>query len=209
MGVLVGKKAPVFKAAAVVNGSEIAEDFSLEQYLGKKHVLFFFYPADFSLLCPAEIIAFQRRMTEFEARSTAVVACSTDSRHTHLAWLHTPQNEGGIQGVEFPLVSDINKTIARQYGVLAGRYETDDDGSLIWIGYSGEDAIPYRALFLIDKQGVVRHQVVNDMPLSRSIQETLRTVDSLQYFESRGEVCPADWTRTIEGEFSLGEILPG
>jgi peroxiredoxin (alkyl hydroperoxide reductase subunit C) len=209
MGVLVGKKAPVFKAAAVVNGSEIAEDFSLEQYLGKKHVLFFFYPADFSLLCPAEIIAFQRRMTEFEARSTAVVACSTDSRHTHLAWLHTPQNEGGIQGVEFPLVSDINKTIARQYGVLAGRYETDDDGSLIWIGDSGEDAIPYRALFLIDKQGVVRHQVVNDMPLSRSIQETLRTVDSLQYFESIGEVCPADWTRTIEGEFASCEILPG
>jgi peroxiredoxin (alkyl hydroperoxide reductase subunit C) len=209
MGVLTGKKAPVFKAAAVVNGGEITEDFSLEQYLGKKHVLFFFYPADFSQLCPAEIIAFQRRMADFESRNTAVVACSTDSRHAHWAWLHTPQNEGGIQGVEFPLVSDINKTISQQYGVLAGRYETDDDGRRIWIGDNGEDAIPYRALFLIDKQGVVRHQVVNDMPLSRSIRETLRMVDALQYFETRGEVCPVDWSRDIEGEFSLGEVLPG
>lgn len=191
MGVLVGKKAPVFKAAAVVNGVEIAEDFSLDQYLGKKHVIFFFYPADFSSLCPAEIISIQRHFTALESRNTAVVACSTDSCHSHLAWLQTPQNEGGIRGVGFPIVSDINKTISLQFGVLAGRYETVADDHLVWVGNNGADAIPYRATFLIDKQGIVRHQVVNDLSLSRSTQEILRLLDSLQQFEAQSYGCPS------------------
>jgi len=193
MGILVGKKAPLFKSAAVVDGSEIVEDFSLDQYLGKKHVIFFFYPADFSRLCPAEIISFQRHYSAFESRNTAVVACSTDSCHAHFAWLQTPQNEGGIQGVGFPIVSDSSKMISLQFGVLAGRYESDNDDRLVWIGDNGEDAISYRATFLIDKQGVVRHQVVNDMPLSRSIQETLRLLDAWQQFEAQGDCCPTTW----------------
>lgn len=192
---LVGKKAPSFKASAVVNGGEFAEEFSLEQFIGKKHVVFFFYPLDFTFVCPTEIIAFQRRMAEFEERNVAVVGCSIDSKFSHWAWLNTPQNDGGIQGVKYPLVADVNKTIALNYGVLAGHYNYDDNGDMIWVGNQGEDSVAYRGLFLIDKNGVVRHQVVNDLPLGRSIDETLRMVDALQYFEQNGEVCPADWNR--------------
>lgn len=195
MTMLVGKKAPSFKASAVVNGGEFAEEFSLEQFIGKKHVVFFFYPLDFTFVCPTEIIAFQRRMAEFEERNVAVVGCSIDSKFSHWAWLNTPQNDGGIQGVKYPLVADVNKTIALNYGVLAGHYNYDDNGDMIWVGNQGEDSVAYRGLFLIDKNGVVRHQVVNDLPLGRSIDETLRMVDALQYFEQNGEVCPADWNR--------------
>lgn len=199
MTMLVGKKAPVFKASAVVNGGEFVEDFSLEQFIGNKHVVFFFYPLDFTFVCPTEIIAFQRRLAEFEERGVAVVGCSIDSKFSHWAWLNTPQNDGGIQGVKFPLVADVNKTIALNYGVLAGYYNYDDNGDMIWIGNQGEDSVAYRGLFLIDKNGIVRHQVVNDLPLGRSVDETLRMVDALQYFEQNGEVCPADWNKGKDG----------
>lgn len=196
---LVGKKAPSFKAAAVVNGGEFEDDFSLDQYLGKKHVLFYFYPLDFTFVCPTEIIAFQKRLKDFEERNVQVVGCSIDSKFSHWAWLNTPQNDGGIQGVMYPLVADVNKTIALNYGVLAGYYDYDENGNMMWIGNQGEDAVAYRGLFLIDKQGIVRHQVVNDLPLGRSVDEAIRMIDALQFFEEKGEVCPADWEKGKDG----------
>ena len=189
MAVLVGKKAPKFNANAVVNGGEIVENFSLDQYLGKKYVVFFFYPADFTFVCPTEIIAFQKQIEEFEKRDVAVVGCSVDSEFSHWKWLQTEQNDGGIKGVKFPIVADLSKTISENYDVLAGSYEYDDMGEVTFNGIPQS----YRGLFLIDKEGVVRHQVVNDMPLGRSVKETLRMVDALQFFEKNGEVCPADW----------------
>jgi len=193
MAVLVGKKAPSFKAAAVVDG-EVVEDFSLEQYIGKKHVVFFFWPMDFTFVCPTEIIAFQDRMADFDRKNVAVVGCSTDTHFSHFAWLNTPQNQGGIEGVAYPLVADAAKTISTNYDVLAGHYEYNDEGEMTFIG----EPVAYRGLFLIDKEGVVRHQVVNDLPLGRSIDEALRMVDALQYFEEKGEVCPANWSEGKE-----------
>jgi peroxiredoxin 2/4 len=189
MAVLVGKKAPSFKANAVINGGEIVENFSLDQYLGKKYVLFYFYPADFTFVCPTEILAFQKKMDEFEKRNVAVVGCSTDSEYAHWKWLQTEKNEGGIKGVLYPLVADLAKTIAENYDVLAGSYDYNEDGQATFIG----SPKAYRGLFLIDKQGIVRHQLVNDMPLGRSVEEAIRMVDALQFFEENGEVCPADW----------------
>ena len=189
MSVLVGKKAPAFSAPAVMNGGEIVENFSLEQYVGKKYVVFFFYPADFTFVCPTEIIAFQEKIAEFEKRNVAVVGCSVDSEFSHWKWLQTDKKDGGIKGVKFPLVADQSKIISNNYDVLAGNYiYTDDEESAF-------EGIPqaYRGLFLIDKEGIVRHQVVNDMPLGRSVDETLRMVDALQFFEENGEVCPANW----------------
>jgi peroxiredoxin (alkyl hydroperoxide reductase subunit C) len=199
MTMLVGKKAPSFKAAAVINGGDFEDDFSLDQYVGKKHVLFYFYPLDFTFVCPTEIIAFQKRLKDFEDRNVQVVGCSIDSKFSHWAWLNTPQNDGGIQGVTYPLVADVNKTIALNYGVLAGYYDYDENGQMIWVGNQGEDAVAYRGLFLIDKQGIVRHQVVNDLPLGRSVDEALRMIDALQFFEEKGEVCPADWEKGKDG----------
>jgi len=189
MAVLVGKKAPSFNAKAVINGGEIVDNFSLDQYQGKKHVVFYFYPADFTFVCPTEILAFQNKMSEFEKRNVAIVGCSTDSEFSHWKWLQTDKNEGGIKGVRYPLVSDLAKTIAENYDVLAGSYEYNDEGQASFQGTPQA----YRGLFLIDKQGIVRHQVVNDMPLGRSVDEVLRMVDALQFFEENGEVCPADW----------------
>lgn len=189
MAVLVGKKAPTFNAPAVVNGHEIVENFSLEQYKGKKYVIFYFYPADFTFVCPTEIIAFQEKIAEFEKRGVAVVGCSTDSEFSHWKWLQTDPKDGGIKGVKYPLVADLAKTISENFDVLAGNYEYDEEGTISFKG----DPKAYRGLFLIDKEGVVRHQVVNDMPLGRSVNETLRMVDALQFFEENGEVCPADW----------------
>ncbi|MCX7987613.1 MAG: peroxiredoxin [Bacteroidales bacterium] len=189
MAVLVGKKAPVFQAKAVINGGEIVENFSLEQYLGKKYVIFFFWPADFTFVCPTEVLAFQDKLAEFEKRNVAVVGCSVDSEFTHWAWLNTEKRNGGIKGVTFPIVSDLSKTISENYDVLAGRYDIDDDGNAVFEG----TPMAYRGLFFIDKEGIVRHQVVNDMPLGRSVEEALRIVDAWQYFEKHGEVCPADW----------------
>jgi peroxiredoxin (alkyl hydroperoxide reductase subunit C) len=196
---LVGKKAPSFKADAVVNGGDFEENFSLDQYIGKKHVLFYFYPLDFTFVCPTEIIAFGRRLKEFEERNVQVIGCSVDSKFTHWAWLNTPQADGGIQGVTYPLVADINKTIAHNFGVLAGYYDYNEKGELEWVGNLGENAVAYRGLFLIDKEGIVRHQVVNDLPLGRSVDEALRMIDALQFFEDKGEVCPADWSKGKEG----------
>ena len=190
MGVLVGKKAPLFEANAVVNGGEIVEKFSLEQYIGKKHVVFFFYPLDFTFVCPTELIAFQNKIEEFEKRNVAVVGCSVDSEFSHWAWLNTEKNNGGIKGVKYPLVADLSKTIAENYDVLAGEYDYNEEGESEFNGAP----VAYRGLFLIDKQGIVRHQVVNDLPLGRSVGEALRMVDALQFNEDNGEVCPADWT---------------
>jgi peroxiredoxin (alkyl hydroperoxide reductase subunit C) len=195
MSVLVGKKAPAFGAQAVVDGSEIVENFSLEDYIGKKYVVFFFYPADFTFVCPTELHAFQQKLKEFEERNTAVVAASTDSAVSHWKWLQTPKNEGGIKGVTYPIVADHALTISMAYDVLAGEYVSDDEGNMVFEG-SPE---AYRGLFLIDKEGIVRHQVVNDMPLGRSVEEALRVIDALQFTEEHGEVCPADWHKGDEG----------
>ncbi len=188
---LTGKKAPAFKSNAVINGGEIVSDFSLEQYKGKKDVVFFFYPLDFTFVCPTELIAFQRKLDEFEKRNVAVVGCSVDSEFSHWAWLNTEQNNGGIKGVTYPLVADLSKTIAENYGVLAGEYDYDDDGNILFQGAP----VAYRGLFLIDKEGVVRHSVINDLPLGRNVDEALRMVDALQHFEEYGEVCPANWNQ--------------
>lgn len=189
MSVLVGKKAPIFKATAVINGNEIVENYSLQPFIGKKYVIFFFYPADFTFVCPTEIIAFQDKIAEFEKRNVAVVGCSVDSQHSHWKWLQTEQKEGGIKGVKYPIVADLSKSISENYDVLAGSYDIDENGETIFNG----TPMAYRGLFLIDKAGVVRHQVVNDFPLGRSIDEALRMVDALQFNEENGEVCPADW----------------
>jgi peroxiredoxin (alkyl hydroperoxide reductase subunit C) len=191
MAVLVGKKAPLFEADAVVNGGEFVEKFSLSQYIGKKYVIFFFYPADFTYVCPTEILAFQERLDEFGERDVEIVGCSVDSKYSHRAWLNTDLEDGGIKGVTFPLVSDLSKTISENYDVLAGEYDYNEDGEM---EFNGEPA-SYRGLFLIDKQGVVRHQLVNDMPLGRNIGEALRIIDALQHFEESGEVCPANWQK--------------
>ena len=185
---LIGKPAPIFTASAVVNG-EIRENFSLTDYIGKKYVVFFFYPKDFTFVCPTELLGFQEALPEFEKRDTAVVGCSTDSEFSHWAWQNTPRQEGGIQGVQYPIVADINKTIAEMYDVLAGERYVDEDGNLCVRG----EMVALRGLFLIDKEGIVRHMLVNDMPLGRSVEEALRVVDALQHFEQYGEVCPLGW----------------
>ena len=195
MSVLVGKKAPVFNAPVVVDGVEIRENFSLEQYIGDKYVVFFFYPADFTFVCPTELIAFQEKIKEFEDRNTVVVGCSTDSAFSHWKWLQTPLNDGGIQGVNYPIVADQSMTISMDYDVLAGEYDYNDEGSLVFNGTPQA----YRGLFLIDKEGIVRHQVVNDMPLGRSVDEAIRMIDCLQFTEENGEVCPANWHKGDKG----------
>jgi peroxiredoxin (alkyl hydroperoxide reductase subunit C) len=191
MSVLVGKVAPRFSAQAVINGKDIVEDFSLEQYLGQKHVIFFFYPKDFTFVCPTELHAFQEKLAEFEARNVAVVACSTDTEQSHWGWLQMPKEKGGIQGIQYPIVADTTKTISMNYGVLFGEYDYNEDDEMI----SSGPMIAFRGLFLIDKDGIVRHQLVNDLPLGRNVDEALRMVDALQYFEENGEVCPANWMK--------------
>lgn len=195
MAVLVGKKAPLFKAPAVVDGGVVQDNFSLEQYIGKKYVIFYFYPADFTFVCPTEILAFQKKLDAFEERNVAVVGCSVDSEFSHWKWLQTDLKDGGIKGVRYPLVADQSKTIAENYDVLAGDWDYDEEGSSIFSGIPQS----YRGLFLIDKEGIVRHQVVNDMPLGRSVDEAIRMVDALQFFENNGEVCPADWHKGDKG----------
>lgn len=202
MSVLVGKKAPVFNSKAVVNGNEIVENFSLEQFIGDKYVVFFFYPADFTFVCPTELIAFQDKASEFEKRNTVLIAASTDSEFSHWKWLQTPQNEGGIKGVTYPLVVDQNLTISKAYDVLVGSEEYDEEGNETFEG----EPKAYRGLFLIDKQGVVRHQLVNDLPLGRNVDEVLRMIDALQFTEEYGEVCPANWKK---GEKALKATQEG
>lgn len=195
MAVLIGKKAPSFKAKAVINGGEIIENFSLDQYIGKKYVVLFFYPKDFTFVCPTELHAFQGKLAEFEKRNTALIAVSTDTEQSHWGWLQTSAKMGGIQGVTYPVVADTNKTIAANYDVLSGGLAILPDGTWEATG----ELVAFRGLFLIDKKGVVRHQVVNDMPLGRNVEETLRMVDALQFFEENGEVCPANWHKGQEG----------
>ena len=195
MAVLVGRKAPKFRAQAVVNGSEFVEEFSLDQYLGTKHVVFFFYPKDFTFVCPTELHAFQDKLNEFEKRGVAVVACSTDTEQSHWGWLQMEKGAGGIKGVTYPIVADTNKTISKNYDVLTGDYFYDDNDQLQADG----ELIAYRGLFLIDKEGIVRHQVINDLPLGRSVDEALRIVDALQFNEENGEACPANWNADKDG----------
>ncbi|MCK9180721.1 MAG: peroxiredoxin [Bacteroides sp.] len=203
MRTLVGKKAPKFDAPAVLNGNNIIEGFSLDQYVDKKYVVFFFYPMDFTFVCPTELHAFQEKMEEFDKRDVAVVGCSVDSEFSHFAWLNTPKNEGGIQGVKYPLVADFSKTIAQQYGVLAAEYDYDEDGNLICEG----NPVALRGLFLIDKKGVVRHELINDLPLGRSVDEVLRMVDALDHVEKYGEVCPANWNQGDDAMKETGESV--
>ena len=191
MSVLVGKKAPLFSAKAVVNGGEIVENFSLEQYVGEKYVVFFFYPADFTFVCPTELIAFEEKAAEFAARNTVVIGASTDSEFSHWKWLQTPQNEGGIKGVTYPLVVDQSLQISKNYDVLIGSDEYTEEGDITFVG----EPKAYRGLFLIDKSGVVRHQLVNDLPLGRNVDEVLRLIDALQFTEEYGDVCPANWKK--------------
>ena len=195
MSSLVGKKAPSFKAGAITNGGTVVSDFSLDQFVEKKHVVFFFYPKDFTFVCPTELHAFQEKLAEFESRNCAVVACSTDTEESHWGWLQMEKNAGGIKGITYPIVADVSKTIADNYGVLAGEYDYDEDGNLVANG----PMIAYRGLFLIDKNGVVMHQLINNFPLGRNVEEALRMVDALQFFEENGEVCPANWSKGSEG----------
>jgi peroxiredoxin 2/4 len=176
MGVLVGKPAPEINAKAVVEGL-ILSDFTLHQFRGK-NIILFFYPLDFTFVCPTELHAFQEKLEDFEKRNTQVIGCSVDSAYTHLAWMNTPKAKGGIHGVHYPLISDLNKSIARDYDVLIE-----------------EEGISYRGLFFIDAEGIVRHEVVNDLPLGRSVDEALRIVDAWISFQTHGEVCPANWQK--------------
>ncbi len=184
---LVGRKAPLFKTAAVINGGEIIEDFSLEQHLGQKHVLLFFYPKDFSVDCTIEMHAFQEKLELFNQLNVAVVAVSTDTEQSHLSWLKLDKIDGGIKGITYPLVADTNKTVAINFGCLAADYYSKEDGSLEATG----EMIAHRALYLIDKDGRVRHQLVNDSPLLRNVDEALRVANAMQYFETHGEIYSA------------------
>jgi peroxiredoxin (alkyl hydroperoxide reductase subunit C) len=175
MGVLVGKKAPGFTADAVVNGD--FKKVNLSDYQGK-YVVMFFYPLDFTFVCPTELHAFQEKAEQFKKLNTEIIGVSVDSKFSHLAWVNTPKTDGGIQGVKYTLVSDLNKTISRDYDVLIP-----------------EEGISLRGTFLIDKQGVVRHQTVNANNLGRNVDEMLRLVEALQYSEEHGEVCPANWKK--------------
>lgn len=195
MAVLVGKKAPQFTASAVINGEEIVEDFNLEQFAGKKYVVLFFYPKDFTFVCPTELHAFQSKLEEFKKLDVEVVAVSTDTEQSHWGWLQLTKDQGGIQGITYPIVADTNKTISANYDVLAGSYYYDENDELRAEG----EMIAYRGLFLIDKDQVVRHQLVNDFPLGRNVDEALRMVKALQFVEEKGEVCPANWDEGKSG----------
>jgi peroxiredoxin 2/4 len=176
---LVTKEAPNFKAQAVMPDNSFAE-ISLSAYRGK-YLLLFFYPLDFTFVCPSEILAFNSKLDEFKRRDCEIVAISVDSHFTHLAWKNTPVKEGGIGNVQFPMVADLNKKISLDYGVLL------------------PEGISLRGLFLIDTMGIVRHTLVNDLPLGRNVDEAIRMVDAVQFFEKHGDVCPANWRPGEEG----------
>ncbi len=196
MSVLVNKKAPEFTAAAVMPDGSINESFSLADYRGK-YVVLFFYPLDFTFVCPSELIAFDHRIKEFESRGVQVIGCSVDSQFTHAAWRNTPVDQGGIGPVAYPLVADLTKTIAADYDVLMNNTTiADEDGDQYHL-LGGDVAL--RGSFLIDRDGVVQHQVVNNLPLGRNIDEMLRMIDALQFTEEHGEVCPANWEQGKDG----------
>lgn len=201
MAVLVGKKAPNFTASAVINGEEIVEGFTLEQFQGK-YVILFFYPKDFTFVCPTELHAFQEKLDAFKAKNVEVIAVSTDTEQSHWGWLQLSKDKGGIQGVTYPIVADTNKTISTNYDVLAGNYFYNENDELAAEG----ELIAYRGLFLIDPNGVVRHQLVNDLPLGRNVEEAMRMVDALQFVDENGEVCPANWS---EGKSAMSATHDG
>ena len=176
--VLVGKQAPDFTAAAVLGNGEIVDSFNFKEFTKGKEAVIFFYPLDFTFVCPSELIAFDKRFGEFQARGVELIGISIDSQFTHNAWRNTAINDGGIGAVQYPLVADVKHEICKAYDV-----ELEEEG------------VALRGSFLIDKTGLVRHQVVNDLPLGRNIDEMLRMVDALQFHEEYGEVCPAQWAK--------------
>jgi len=194
---LVTKPAPDFKATAVMPDNTFQE-VSLSDYKGKKVVLFF-YPLDFTFVCPTEIIAFDRRLDEFKKRGVEVLGCSIDSHFSHWAWKNTDVNKGGIGNVQYPIIADLDKSIARDYDVLIGAepayVETEEEELETTVGGS----IALRGSFLIDEEGVVRHALINDLPLGRNIDEMIRMVDALDFHSKHGEVCPAGWTEGKDG----------
>jgi len=177
---LVTQEAPDFTAQAVMPDNTFGE-LTLSKYRGK-YVILFFYPLDFTFVCPSEILAFNKRLAEFKERNCEVISVSVDSRFTHLAWKNTPVEDGGIGNVQFPMVEDLSKSIAKSYGILLN------------------ESVALRGLFLIDPKGVVRHTIINDLPLGRSVVEALRMLDALQFHETHGDVCPANWQ---EGEEAM------
>ena len=187
MSRLVTKQAPDFTATAVMGDGSFKEGFKLSDYRGK-YVVLFFYPLDFTFVCPSEIIAFDKALSKFREKNCEVIGVSVDSQFSHWAWRNTPVNNGGIGEIKYPLVADLDKTISRQYGVLL------------------DMGVALRGTFLIDKEGVVRHAVVNDLPLGRSVEEALRMVDALIFHETHGDVCPADWK---EGEDAMTPTAEG
>jgi len=178
---LVTKKAPDFTATTVLGNNQIVDNFNLYENLGEKGAVLFFYPLDFTFVCPSEIIAFDHRLDEFTARGINVIGVSVDSQFSHFAWKNTPVNQGGIGQVRYPLVADLNKQISRDYDVLFG------------------ESVALRGSFLIDKDGTVRHAVINDLPLGRNIDEMLRMIDAMLFTNEHGEVCPAGWSKGQEG----------
>jgi peroxiredoxin (alkyl hydroperoxide reductase subunit C) len=181
MSSLIGKKAPDFTAAAVMEDGTITEALTFSDYVKGSYSMVFFYPLDFTFVCPSEIIAFSNRMDRFKELNTKVLGVSVDSEYSHFAWRETPVEKGGLGRIKFPLVADITKQIARSYGVLK------------------DEAVAYRGTFLIDREGVIRHAVVNDLPLGRNVDEAIRMVEALQFHEEHGEVCPAGWQKGKEG----------
>ena len=186
MSTLVTREAPDFTAQAVMPDNSFAE-LKLSSYRGK-YVVLFFYPLDFTFVCPSEIIAFDAALAKFASKDAAVIGVSVDSHYTHLAWKNTPRDRGGIGPIKYPLVADLNKSIARDYGILL------------------DQSVALRGLFLIDKQGIVRHALVNDLPLGRSVDEALRVLDALRFHEQHGQVCPANWR---EGEEAMQPTAEG
>ncbi len=187
MSTLVTRQAPDFTATAVMADNSMKDDFKLSDYRGK-YVILFFYPLDFTFVCPSEIIAFDKNLDKFKEKNCEVIGVSIDSQFSHWAWKNTPVNEGGIGNIQYPLVADLDKKISRQYGVLL------------------DMGIALRGTFLIDNEGVVRHAVINDLPLGRSINEALRMVDALKFHEEHGDVCPANWH---EGEDAMTPTAEG
>lgn len=186
---LITKEAPDFTTEAVMADNSIESQFSLSSLRGK-HVILFFYPLDFTFVCPTEILAFDEKLDEFKSRNAEVIGVSVDSVYTHLAWKNTAVDQGGIGPIRYPLVSDLKKEISRDYGVLM------------------DDGVALRGLFLIDREGVIRHVVLNDLPLGRSVSEALRMLDALRFFEEKGRLCPANWEKGNEGmEESTGGVI--
>jgi peroxiredoxin 2/4 len=186
---LVLKQIPSFTAEAIVNG-ELKKDFSLNQFKGK-YVVLFFYPKDFSGVCPSEFWAFQERLADFEARNAVVIGCSTDTDAAHKAWLKTPRDKNGIEGITFPIIADTSKAITSNFGVLGGYYEYDEEGFMRFEG----SPIALRATFIINKEGVIMHESVNFFTVARHMDSILRELDAIQFFEEQGDVCLANWKK--------------